>query len=147
MEPADNASPALRKTIGVILAALGIVLLAYALGIISSNPGALEGSRGVVVAMGFLLTTAGVSIGQWVAAGSRLSDALGATLVSSFAAIFGWVAFFGDDKGFSTSVGAGGAHVTTHGSASAARIAFGIAALLVAFIALWAWKRVFFRRG
>jgi hypothetical protein len=93
-----------------------------------------------------LLATAGILVGQWIAAGSRLNYALGATLVSSFAAMFGWVAFFGDDKGFSTSVGAGGGHVTTHGSASAARIAFGLAAFLVALLALWAWKRVFFRR-
>jgi threonine/homoserine efflux transporter RhtA len=105
-----------------------------------------QASRGLLASMGIVLATAGIQIAQWVGASGRLYDAVGAALVTAFGAMFGWIALYGDDRGFRTTASGGGLSVSSHGSATGARIAFGIGAALTGIFALWAWKRVLRRR-
>lgn len=130
----EAVSPGVRRAIGVLLTGGGLVLLAFGLG--------TEGSRVVVVSLGVLLASSGVAVGQWVSAGSRLYHALGGAAVTSMAVVFGWVSLYGDSAGFSSGVGIGGATMRSSGSATGARIAFGMASIVLGLASLWAWKQV-----
>jgi hypothetical protein len=152
MEPAqittDTGSRGLRRALGVLLTVGGLALLAAGVGVISSDSNSLAESRGFVVGLGSLLAASGLLLGQWVATGGRVYHALGGVFVTSMAAIFGWVALYGDSAGFSSGVSAGGAALTsTGGSVTVARIAFGLASIGVGLVSLWAWKQVFTLRG
>jgi hypothetical protein len=68
-------------------------------------------------------------------------------LVTSMAAMFGWVAIYGNAAGFSGGVSVGGATMTASGSVTPARIAFGIGSVVFGLISLAAWKQVFRQRG
>lgn len=144
-EMSDSVSPGVRLTLGLLLTAGGLVL--FVLGVVASAAPSLNGSRVIVASVGVLLAASGVLLGQWVTAGSRLSDALGGAVVTSMAVIFGWVAIYGEASGFSGGVSIGGAAVTTGGSVTVARIAFGTGALLLGLASLWAWKRALRPRG
>ena len=144
---ADTASRGLRWALGLLLTGGGVVLLAIALGIVLPDSSSVKDSRVLVGSMGVLLTACGLQVGQWVAMESRLSHALGGTAITSMAVIFGWVAIFGDAAGFSSGVSTGNAAVTSSGSVTPARIAFGIGSILCALASLWAWKQVVRPRG
>jgi hypothetical protein len=144
----DGASPGFRRALGVILAGSGLVLLAVGLGVVARDSSSLDGQGVIVSSLGVLLAASGVLIGQWVAAGSRLNDALGGAAITSMAVLFGWVAIYGDAAGFSGGVSVGGAALTSSGAGAAtpARIAFGIGASLLGLASLFAWKRVLLPR-
>ena len=136
----------LRWALGLLLTGGGLVLLAVGLGVAPSDSSAHNESRMFASCMGVLLAACGVQVGQWVAMGCRLSYALGAAVVTSMAVMFGWVAIYGQAAGFSGGVSIGGAAVTLGGSVTPARIAFGIAAIVLGLASLVAWKQVFRRR-
>ena len=142
----DAGSRGLGRVLGVLLTGGGLVLLALGLGVGSSASDSLRQSRFFVATLGILLAASGLLLGQWVTTGSRLYHGLGGLVVTSMAAMFGWVALFGDSAGFSGGVSIGGAAVTSSGSVTPARIAFGIASLGLGLVSLWAWKQVFRRR-
>jgi hypothetical protein len=151
MDPAHVATntgrPGLRWALGLLLSGSALVLLAVGLGVASSDSSSLNESRVLVTSIGVLLATCGVLVGQWVATGSRLYHALGGTAITSMAVMFGWVAIYGDATGFSGGVGIGGAAVTSSGSVTLARVAFGILSIVFGLASLWAWKQVFRHRG
>ena len=151
MEPAHVtvafARPGVRWALGLILTGGGLVLPAVGLGVVSSDSTSGNESRVVVTSVGVLLAACGVLLGQWVAVGSRLYHALGGTAVTSMAIIFGWVAIYGQASGFSGGVSIGGAALTSSGSATPARIAFGIVSVVFGVASLPAWKQVFRQRG
>ena len=136
----------LRWALGLLLTCGGLALLAVGLGVAPSDSSSHNESRMFASCMGVLLAACGVQVGQWVTTGSRLSYALGAAVVTSMAVMFGWVAIYGQAAGFRGSVSIGGAAVTSGGSVTAARIAFGIAAIVLGLASLVAWKQVFRRR-
>jgi hypothetical protein len=109
----------------------------------SADPGSLKESRVFVTSLGVLLAASGPAAGQWVAMGTRLYHACGATAITAMAVIFGWVAVFGEASGFSGGVSVGGMAVKSGGSVTLARIAFGMASIVIGLAALWAWKQVF----
>jgi Protein of unknown function (DUF3592) len=143
----DTARPRLRWALGLVLTGGGLVLLAVGLGVVSSDSSSVNESRVLVTSLGVLLAACGVLLGQWVAVGSRLYHALGGTAVTSMAIIFGWVAIYGEASGFSGGVSIGGAALTSNGSATPARIAFGIVSVVFGLASLPAWKQVFRQRG
>ena len=143
---ADPPRTGLRLALGVVLTVGGLALLATGAGLLTPDAESVRESRVTILCMGVMLASSGILIAQWLPADSRLSDALGGTVMTAMAVLFGWVSLYGDAKGFSSSVGAGGAHVTTGGSVGAARIAFGIGAALTGLASLVAWKRAFRRR-
>jgi hypothetical protein len=139
---ADAVSRGFRRALGVLLIGAGGVLLAFALGIISTDQ-SVNGSRLLATTVGVLLVACGVQVGQWVAVGSHLSQVFGGVVVTALAVMFGWVAIFGEAAGFRVGMSVGGAQVTSGSSAAIARILFGVASLLTGLAALWAWKRLF----
>ena len=142
----DSASTGFRRTLGVVFIAVGLFLLALGLGVLPIDAGPRQGARVLAVSGGALFCACGVLAGQWVPAGSRLYDAMGATVMTAMAVIAGWVALLGEAEGFRATVGAAGASVTSRGSVTGARIAFGIGAAVLVSLSLWAWRRVL-RRG
>ncbi|HXQ64712.1 MAG TPA: DUF3592 domain-containing protein [Steroidobacteraceae bacterium] len=151
MDPAqvtnDTGRSGVRWALGLLLTGGGLALLAVGLNVAPSDANSLDESRVFVICVGVLLAASGIQAGQWVATGSRLSHALGAVAITSMAVLFGWVAVYGQAAGFSGGVSIGGATVTSGRSVTPARIAFGIASILVALASAWAWKQVFRRRG
>jgi hypothetical protein len=144
--PAPQTSSRLgRRCLGLLLCAAGLYIIAIACGLIQAS-GSPQESRAIVVSMGVLLAAAGVQVGQWAGTAGRLYDAMGALIVTSMASMFGSVSLFGRAQGFSSSFGAGGVQVSSHGSVTAARVAFGAGATLMGVVAIWAWTRVFRRR-
>ncbi len=142
----QGPSPRVRGCLGVILAGLGIYLLGIDSGVIPVHR-SLEGSRVFIGCLGVMLACTGIQVGQWAGASGRLSEAVGSMIISAMAVLFGWVTFYGDSRGFSSSVGAAGLQVTSHGSALVPRIAFGIGATLMALFAAYAWSRVWRARS
>lgn len=138
-----TGTPAFRWALGLLLTGGGVVLLALGLGVVSSDSSSLHGSRVLVTSVGVLLASCGVQIGQWVAVGSRWYHALGGAAITSMAVIFGWVAIYGDAAGFSGGVSMGSVAVTSSGSVTPARIAFGLGSVVFGAASLWAWKEVF----
>jgi hypothetical protein len=136
---ADTVSLGFRRALGVVLIGAGGVLLALALGLISTDS-SVNGWRILATTVGVLLTASGVQVGQWVAMGSRLTDVFGGLVITSMAVMFGWVAVYGNAADFHGGVSIGGATVSS--SAAPARIAFAVASILTGLASLWAWKRV-----
>ena len=143
----DTGRSGARWALGLLLTGGGLALLAVGLGVGPSDSSSLNESRVFVICVGVLLVASGVQAGQWVATGSRLSYALGAAAITSMAVLFGWVAIYGQAAGFSSAVNIGGAAVRSGGSVTPARIAFGIASIVLALASAWAWKQVFRHRG
>jgi hypothetical protein len=144
--PGDESERAtgrgLRWALGIGLIGGGLAVAGVGLGSSSSAAASSLEARVLGTTLGILLTSSGVLVGQWVATGSRTYHALGALVMTSFAVMFGWIAFFGQASGFSAGAGVGGASVSSGGGATAARIAFGIASGLAGLASLWAWKQV-----
>jgi hypothetical protein len=138
---ADTVSRGFRRALGVLLITVGAVLLASGVGMISTES-SVNGSRLFATTVGVLLVASGMQVGQWVAAGGRLSDLFGSVVATSMAAMFGWVAINGDAANFHGTVSVGGAAAGSGGSATFARILFAAVSLLTAAVASWAWKRV-----
>ena len=74
---------------------------------------------------------------------SRVHDALGALLFSAFAAIGLWVGFGPGPRAFSGSVAIGPVAVGGGGGETIGRIVFGAMGVVVALIAVLAWRRLF----
>ena len=146
-EPAQGTnatgSRAVNRAIGVLLTGGGLVLLALGLGVISSGSSSVHDSRVLITSLGVLLTASGLAVGQWVATGSRLYHGAGGLTITSMAVMFGWISLYGDSAGFSGGVSVGGAAVSSSGSVTPARIAFGLASIGLGVVSLWAWKQVF----
>ena len=146
-EPDRTPGRGLRWVLGIVLTGGGLVLAGVGLGSLNSaSDGSIE-ARVLGTDLGVLLAASGVLVGQWVATGSRTYHALGGLVMTSMAVMFGWVAFFGQASGFSVNAGVGGAAVSSGGSVTAARIAFGFASVLTGLASLWAWRQVLRRHG
>jgi hypothetical protein len=137
----------LRWALGIVLTAGGLLLAGVGLGSLNSASDISSEAPVLGTSVGVLLAASGVLVGQWVATGSRAYHALGGLVMTSMAAMFGWVAFFGQASGFSVQAGVGAAAVSSAGGVTAARIAFGIAAVLTSLASLWAWRQVLRRPG
>lgn len=145
---ADASAPLwVRRTLGVLLLGAGLALVASATGLLPASAGSAQGSAAMSTFLGIVLGASGLLLGQWTAADSRLTHALGGATITSMAALFGWVSLYGDASGFSAGIGAGGARVATSGHVTAARIAFGVGAVCFGLMSLLAWKAVFRRRS
>ena len=138
---ADTVSRGFRQTLGVLLTGAGGIILAFGLGVISTDRSVT--SHVLATTVGVLVVAAGVQVGQWVAMGSRLSQVFGSLVITSLAAMFGWVAICGDAASFHGSTSIGGAAVASSGSAAPARILFAVASALTGLASVWAWKQVF----
>jgi len=143
----DATAFAVRWMLAPLLTAGGLALLAMGLGVVAWQRSSADESRVFITSLGVLLVSCGVLLGKWVAMGGRLYNALGGTAMTSMAVIFGWVALHGEAANFSGGVSIGGIGVSSGGSVTLARIAFGFGACLLALASLWAWKQVFRQRG
>jgi hypothetical protein len=137
---ADRVSLGFRRALSVLVGSGGLAILAAALGVISPDQGA-NGVQIPAIGMGVLLISAGVQIGQWVATDGRLSHLMGSLVITSLAVLFGWAAIFGNAADFHGGMSVGGVGVAS--GATPARIAFGVASLLIGLASLWAWRQVF----
>jgi len=138
---ADKVSRGFQRALGLVLIAAGGALLVSALGFAPSGH-RIDESPVLVTAIGVLLVSCGVLVGQWVGPSSLLSRVLGSVLASAMAVMLGWVAVEGNSANFHGGIGVGAVSVGMGGSAIIPRIAFGLASLLAGLAALRAWKQV-----
>lgn len=142
--PAD-ARPAQRRWVVVFCVLAGLYLLAIAADLMPVRAGSLKAPREVFGALSAIFLIAGLLAARLWPDQSRITSALGATLLTLFSAVGGWVAVLGLDDSFHGSVAAAGlsAPVSAPGIA---RVVFGAGALIVLAAALYAWWRVFVPR-
>jgi hypothetical protein len=137
----DRLSAGLRTALAVLVIGAGMAALAAALGFVSTSTSSAHASRVPLGAVGVLLTSSGILLGQWVPTPSRSAYALSGVAVGSMSILFGWVALYGEASGFSGGVGGGGVMVSFGGSALIPRIAFGLVGIVFGLGSLWMWKR------
>lgn len=139
---ADAVSRGLRRTLGVLLIGAGGVLLAFALGIVSTDR-SVTGSRILMTTVGILLVASGVQVSQQLVTGSRFSRVFGSLAITAMAVMFGWVALFGDAANFHSGASTVGAPSAPISSAVSARILFAAVSILAGLASAWNWKQVF----
>ena len=136
-----DVSPRGRYAIGALAVAIGAFIIAIALRWIDIAP-----TRGtpywIVGLAGVVFALAGVAL-FLPQRPSRAQDVVGALLFSAFAAIGLWVGFGPGEREFSGSMSAGPVAVGAMTGASVGRFVFGAMGIVVALIALVAWRRVF----
>jgi hypothetical protein len=131
-----ETAPAGTKTV--------VALIACAAGIAIVAAGVVKGMRGSS-AEDFMAVPAGlvfVFLGMLLALPERFARfqrVLGALLVTSFAAIFDWIAFGSGERHFISSLGLGGGGAAWSGGELAGRIFFGLFAVLMDIAAVGLW--------
>ena len=141
---ADRLSRGLRRTLGVVLIGVGIVLLLDGFGLFLTGS-SFNGSHVHVpdVMLGVLLVATGVQVGQWVAVDGRFSFVFASIVATSLAAMFGWVAVYGSSAGFHEAMSVGGRAVASTGYPAIARTLFAAVSLLAGLASVWSWRQVF----
>jgi len=144
---ASDGNDGARATTGpwwlaLVCIAAGSAIVAGAVGWLPMklSPGV---PRWVGAAAGLVFVLGGVAIALPPRA-SRLKDLAGATLVTLFASIGAWIAFWPGERAFNSSVSSGAVSVSGSGNEWVGRIAFGFGAILCAAFAAFLWKRVLF---
>jgi hypothetical protein len=140
MELQNAAGSARRPPVwmAAVFIAIGLCVVAAALGLIPTDPNAPPGW--VVGCVGALFSLAGLLITCQDQPASLHARLFGASFFSLFALVFGWVGFGPGPRTFGTTTMAVGA-VALHTSSSetGGRIVFGAFGILVALVALAAW--------
>jgi hypothetical protein len=141
--PADGSiSPAMRIACGSGCLAFGIFIVAAGFRLVDLQP-ARDVPHWIVAVAGAVITLAGVAI-LLPQKPSRAHDVIGALLLSGFALIGLWVGFGPGERAFSTRASAGAVSIGVPGEGEwPGRLAFGLGGVLVAAMAVWAWRRVF----
>ena len=126
---------------GVVL--IGLWLFAVALGFIPVPPGTLHAPRWVLGAIGVLFVLGGLLAAT--SSGGRVATALAASLLTLLGMLGGWVAAFGESDlmRMAASTGAVAIAIPAPHAPLAARIAFGVGALIVLGWAAFAWRQFF----
>lgn len=126
---------------GVVL--IGLWLFAVALGFIPVPPGTLHAPRWVLGAIGVLFVLGGLLAAT--SSGGRVATALAASLLTLLGMLGGWVAAFGESDlmRMAASTGAVAIAIPAPHAPLAARIAFGVGALIVLAWAAFAWRQFF----
>ena len=145
MEPAASETtntPPPPRWLALIFVGAGAAMAAGAIGWLplKLSPGV---PRWVGAAAGLTFLLAGVAIAMPPRA-SRLKDLVGATIVTLFTSIGGWIAFGPGERAFSSSGSVGGVAVSGGGNEWDGRIVFGLGAILCAAFAAYLWKRFLF---
>ncbi|MGD8276714.1 MAG: hypothetical protein PVH00_01755 [Gemmatimonadota bacterium] len=142
---ARPGSGAAGRLIGSLIAiAAGGFIVAIALDVIHAPPESFHAPRWVVAAAGSVFVLAGILL----LAGdgdSGFRRFMVAVLVTVFALPFDWVAFGPGPREFSGSAGVGGVGVAGRVGELSGRVVFGIGAVVLDLLALFAWIR-FLRR-
>ncbi len=137
----SDLSPRTRYALGALMLAFGGFIVAIALRWIDIAP-----TRGtpywIVGLAGGLFSLAGIAL-LLPTRLSRALDVVGALLFSGFANLGLWVGFGPGERQFSGSFSAGPVGTAGGGNASLGRFMFGTMGILVAVVALLAWRRVF----
>jgi hypothetical protein len=122
----------------VVFVAIGLAVVAAALGLIPTDPNAPP--HWVVGCVGALFTLAGLLIASQGQPSSLHARLLAASFFSLFAAVFGWVGFGPGPRAFSTTtVAVGGVAWHAGSGETSGRIVFGAFAIFVALVAIAAW--------
>ena len=126
---------------GVVL--IGLWLIAVALGFIPVPEGTLHAPRWVLGAIGAVFVLGGLLAAT--SSGGRVATALAASLLTLLGMLGAWVAAFGesDMMRVAASSGAPAIAIPAPHAPLAARIAFGVGALIVLGWAAYAWRQVF----
>jgi hypothetical protein len=158
------ASPRDRLIVGALFVAMAMPILLIGFEAVPYDPADVNAPLWVVACCGGVFACAGLSvmIGAWPGASAEgalpasapfalraLQHGLWVAVFAMLALIPTWIAFAGDERGFSTSVG--GVESSGDVGVTAARIAFGAAAgimwLIFIPVTLSIWRRLFPRRA
>ena len=138
-----DVSPRGRALIAAGLIGFALFMFAAAFQWIDVRP-----SRGVpywiVAVVGVIAALAGIAVALPQRA-SRLNDFLGAILFTAFAVVPLWIGFGPGPRTFGGGIAIGPIGFG-FGGETAGRVVFGIVGVLVALIAVYAWRRAFRRR-
>ncbi len=136
----EQMSPAGRAAVAAITTLLGAILVALAAGIIPADERMFNAPHWVVGACGFLFIVAGflVIVPPEM---PRMKNFLGAMMLSTFAAIPGWIAFGPGQRAFGGSFSFGSITSASHPGETTGRIVFGIGAVLLGLAAAYTWVR------
>ena len=136
----EQLPPGKRRAVFVITVLAGAVLVALAAGIIPADEKMFNAPRWVVGACGLLLFFAGflVIVPPEM---PRMKNFLGGMLLTTFAAVPGWIAFGPGQRAFGGSFSFGEIISASHPGETTGRIVFGIAAVVLGCFAAYAWWR------
>jgi hypothetical protein len=121
-----------------VFVAIGLCVVAAALGLIPTDPNAPP--HWVVGCVGAVFSLAGMLIASQGQPSSLHARLLVASFFSLFATVFGWVGFGPGPRAFSSTTAAVGV-IALHASSgeTSGRIVFGAFAVIVALVAASAW--------
>lgn len=139
---ADRLSRGLLRALGVVLIGVGSVFLLHGLGLVLTGS-SFNGPHVPDVILGVLLVATGVQVGQWAAVGGRFSFVFASIVATSLAAMFGWVAVYGNSAGFHEMISVGGRAVASTGYPAIARTLFAAMSILAGLASVWSWRQVF----
>ena len=136
----EQLPPGKRRAVFVITVLAGAVLVALSAGIIPADDRMFNAPRWVLGACGLLLFFAGflVIVPPQM---PRMKNFLGGMLLTTFAAIPGWIAFGPGQRAFGGSFSFGEIISASHPGETTGRIVFGIAAVVLGCFAAYAWWR------
>lgn len=138
--PVSELSVRTRAAVAVFCIGFGLFICAAAMRWINVPPAAgvpywIAGLAGLV----FVLAGIAVALPQRA---SRLQDLLGALLFTAFAALALWIGFGPGPRHFSGGISVGPVAFGGEGDGTIGRIMFGAMGILVALIAIKAWRRL-----
>jgi hypothetical protein len=134
-----GAQPRPPGWMAAVFVAVGLCIIAMALGVIRVDPHALKAPRWVLACAGGLFALCGLLIPAQRVPGSLYARLLVASFFSMFAAVFGWVGFGPGPRTFSSTTMLFGVATRAASGATSGRVVFGAVAVGVGVAAAAAW--------
>lgn len=123
-----------------VLAVTGMFLFLTAAGVIPVNPDSVHAPSWVLAATGVALLIAAVMVRSGRRS-SRVNDLLAALMIGCMAAISSWIAFAPGERHFGAGGSFGSVAVGGSSGASLGRVAFGISAVMLWAMVLFALRQ------
>lgn len=136
-----QASPRARLILGVLLVLGGLAVIALAVGWIAAPASYFKAPRWVVGTAGAVFVLGGLLMLLPADGESTLNAFLGATMVSAFALVGSWVAFWPGERHFGGAIGTAADSMKIGVGEYLGRAVFGVGAIVLIAFAGWAWWR------
>ena len=125
---------------GVMFVATGLLPIALAAGLITPKPGQMHAPAWVVFLAGCCFSLVGTVLILPERA-IRLRGFFGGLFVTAFSTVFLWIGFGPGERQFRSGFSIGPASSWSVGGEMDGRLVFGVAGVLIAAFAVWAWVK------
>jgi len=125
---------------GVIFVAAGLLPIALAVGVITPKPGQMHAPAWLVFLAGCCFCLVGTVL-ILPERSVRLRGFLAGLFVTAFATVFLWVGFGPGERQFRSGLSIGPVSSWSPGGELSGRFVFGVAGVLIAAFAVWAWLK------